>query len=162
MQKALTTVALILVCIAATSVAYYHIRYLPGVHDAQLAEQRHKTDLENAQRCNKDASKFYAEFRRDSLADSGRSWDGPETHFNRKLNTCLVEITWRDWTVSRIAGVGLQVFISQSVTDVYSNRELISTYYTVGERGEAKELDPMLGGMEPKKYSAEKDKLFGE
>jgi hypothetical protein len=46
MQKLVTIAALILVCFAASSAAYYYARYLPRLHDAELAEQRRKTDLE--------------------------------------------------------------------------------------------------------------------
>jgi hypothetical protein len=157
MQKLVTTVALILVCFAATSATYYYGKYLPRLHDAELAEQRRKTDLENAQRCNKDATKFYGDFHKDLSSDRlGPNWNWyhPEMHFSRKLNTCLVELSWHDF----ISGAQ---FVTKQVNDIYSNREIISTYFTF-ENGKEKPLDPNLSRMEPKKYSAEKDKLFSE
>jgi len=152
MQRAVTTLALVLVCIAAASVAYYHIKYLPRVRDAELVVQRRKADLENAQRCNKDAAKFSADFRDDmssELPDPGRDWYDPEMHFSRNLNTCLVEIGF---------GSRGNTSVSQFVYDVYSNREVMSTFFVfVG--GEEKDL---LLGIDPKKYRAEKAKLFSE
>jgi hypothetical protein len=157
MTKALTALALVLVCIAAASVAYYFGGYLPRFHDAELAEQRSKTDLENARRCNMDALKFYADFQREMLSTTP-AWDGywldPEMHFNRKLNTCLVEIRWDHTTDG-------DLYRTTSVSDVYSNREIIDAYYKF-EHGEPKSAGQGIGGMDPKKYLAEKDKLFGE
>jgi hypothetical protein len=154
MQKTLATLALILACIAATFVAYYYGRYLPRLRDAELAEQRRAADLERAQRCHTDATKFLSDFQRNMSSVAPDSWLEPEIHFNKKLNTCLVEMGW-----DRITGGELYRF--KDVTDIYSNREIISTYYTF-EGATEKALDPKLGGMEPRRYSAEKDKLFGE
>ena len=75
MPKRLTTLTLVLLCIAAAPVAYYFRGYLPRFHDAELAEQRSKTDLENARRCNMDALKFYADFQQEMLSTMP-AWDG--------------------------------------------------------------------------------------
>jgi hypothetical protein len=156
MTKAVTVVMLVLVCIAGICVAYYFVRFLPGVRDAERVEQRRKTDLERAQRCNTDAKRFYADFRKrisSESPESSSSWHDPEMHFNRKLNTCLVEIGWDD-----IRGDGL--YRTEFLLDVYSNGDIISTFYTF-ERGEPKPV-PFAGGMDPKQYLAEKNRLFGE
>jgi hypothetical protein len=161
MQKTLTTLVLFLMCSAASSIAYYYIKYLPRLHDAELAEQRRKTDLENAQRCNKDASTFYSVARKRDAAP-GETWeDPPEVHFNRTLNACLVEITQSQWLT--IAGVGLEEFKYQTVWDIYSNHEIIGTQYSVGESGEKPEgLTQFPLGVDHQKHSAERDKLFSE
>jgi hypothetical protein len=70
-------------------------------------------------------------------------------HFSRKLNTCLVEIGWITRTV--------EPNINKQVYDIYSNREIISTYFTFDENGKTS-----LDGVDPKKYFAEQDKLFSE
>jgi len=154
MLKAITTAASILVCFAAISATYYYAKYLPRVHDAELAEQRRKTDLGNTQRCNKDALNFYSDYRADfrkEYMSAGLDWSDPEMHFNKKLNTCLVEITARSDVTS-----GGSLY-EQSVTDIYSNREIIRTAYTYeGFQEKA------FGQMDHKGYSAEKAKLFGE
>ena len=145
-----------LVCIAAASVAYYYGKYLPRFHDAELAEQRSKTDLGNTQRCNKDASKFYSDYLADfrkEFPSVGLDWSdpGPEMHFNKTLNTCLVEIT------ARSNNPGGSSLYQRVVTDIYSNREIIRTAY-IYEHFEEKPF----GEMDPKKYSAERAKLFSE
>jgi hypothetical protein len=160
MQKALTTLALVLVCFAAASATYYYGKYLPHMHDAESAERHRKTDLENAQRCNQDASKFYDGYRKDQSSGSPElDWYAPEMHFNMTLNTCLVEIRSRQFIRPAIAGADSYFIFSQGVTDIYSNREIIHTSYT--DQGGEKRLS-FGDGMDPKKYSAEKDKLFSE
>ena len=155
MQKALTNLALASVCIAATSVAYYYSRYLPRPHDAQLAEQRRTTELERAQRCHADAAKFYQDFRKNMSSVSTESLLDPEMHFSNRLNTCLIKVGW-----DRVTGGRL--YRTESVTDIYSNREIVGAYYAF-EGGEAKPVDAVLGGTgDPKKYFVEKDKLFRE
>jgi hypothetical protein len=157
MPRTLTRLTLVLVCIASVSVAYYYARYLPRLRNAEFTEQRRKTDLANSQRCNMDGRKFYADYQKDMSSvvapDSGRLWHDPETHFDRKMNTCLVEIGWNNRTRD-------QFYVTEFVIDVYTNHEVISAYYTV-EGGEKMPV-PMGGGMEPKKYDAERDKLFNE
>jgi hypothetical protein len=167
MQKALTTLALILASFAAASAVYYYGKYLPRLHDAELADQRRKTDLENTQRCNKDAWKFYSDYRsnyRKGEISLGLAltpdwnWSDPEMHFNKKLNTCLLEITIRKdrgGGYPKDAGGGVRIF--ESVTDIYSNREILSTAFIM-ERGE----ETPIAGIGSRKYSVEKDKLFSE
>jgi hypothetical protein len=161
MQKALATLAMLSVCAAATSVAYYYMNYLPRLHDAELAERRRRTDLENAQRCSTDSSRFYTDHQRPTAPESlgrRRDWLDPETHFSKKLNTCLAEIGFNDR--SRIAGVtGFR-----AVVDIYSNREIISyTYRLVDGEERAIPLIPNAGGIRgSREYEAEKDKLFSE
>jgi hypothetical protein len=156
-QKAPTLVTLVVVCTAAISVAYYYGRYLPRLKDMELAEQRRKTDLENAQRCNTDALKFYSAYRKEMFKEvSSSGWHDPEMHFSKRLNTCLVEIGWDNF-------IGGDLHRTRSVTDVYSNREIISVFYLFKD-GEPKSVLPFSnsGYIDPKKYQAEKDKLFSE
>jgi len=164
MQKTLIALALTLVCVAATAATYYYGRYLPRLHEAELAEKRRKTDLENAQRCNKDASKFWADLRKDYMSSGlfgpTLNWNDPDMHFSKQLNTCLVEITFKQWVVPAIAGAEGRELINQAVYDIYSNRVIVSVDYTIEKGGEEKPLFPL--GMDSKKYSAEKDKLFSE
>jgi hypothetical protein len=126
MPKVLTTLTLALVSIAATSVAYFFGFYIPRAHDVEAVEQRRKTDLENAQRCNADGLRFSADYARKFAAevpDPLRYSADPQMHFNGRLNTCLVELTWdRTWS-----GEFLR---SSVVIDIYSNREVISTEWT--------------------------------
>lgn len=172
MQKILAMLAFVLVCIAAASVAYYFGRYLPRVHDAELAEQRRKTDLENARRCNVDGWKYYSDYRKGMSPSSGephptgyyqdpklpgRWWPDPEMHFSKKLNTCLVEIGFND----SIEG-GTSPF--RVVIDVYGNREIISVAYTLVD-GVEKPISnlPHSGAINgSKEYLAAKEKLFSE
>lgn len=104
MHKPLVTLALLSVCAAATSAtSYYHCKYLPRLHDSELAEQRQKNDLENAQRCRGNGMKFYTDYLVMSLSSSSevpppgfvvlsdyqlRTWNAAEMHFSKKLNTC--------------------------------------------------------------------------
>lgn len=97
MQKAFVTVTLVLVRIAAASVAYYFGRYLPRLHHPELAAQQRKAEFENSQRCYSEGSRAYAEYV--TMHAEGRAlpgweiiWDEPETHYDRKTDTCLVQI----------------------------------------------------------------------
>lgn len=173
MQRLLTTLALVLLCIAATSAAYYYGRYLPRLQDAELADQRRKTDLENSQRCRADGLKFFADYRNGISSWSqlrgprytwfdpkipGRVWQDVEMHFSRKLNTCLVEIGFSDTTgKDLITGY-------MAVVDIYSDRETISYNYVFVD-GERKPIPglPNAGGIHgSEEYITQKDKLFSQ
>jgi hypothetical protein len=159
MQKAVFTLLFVFVGIATASVANYYLRYLPRVHDTELREQRRKGELENARRCSADGTKFYNDYRRDmaSLLSESRSWlwNDPEMHFSIRRNTCLIEISWS--TLVRAANL----YHSNVVLDVYSNREIIKIGYTE-VNGEEKPIEPSAEINSSKEYGLRKDKLFGE
>jgi len=144
--------ALVLACIAGASAAFYFGWYLPRAHDAQLAEQRRKTDLENARRCEADGRKFAANYRQEGVAVD--KWLNPQMHFSRKLNACIVEIGSDNMYLDRLHRYA-------AVIDVYSNRTIIEAYYLVNDNGQLETLRA-FGGLDPKKYEAGKDELFSE
>src|SRR5271167_2338596 len=115
MRRMLPVLALLLVCTAAVSVAYYYGFYLPG-----------NTALESSRRCSVDGLSFTRDYERSAESTApnlDRHWAEADVHFNRKMNTCLVEIKWdemRDDELDR----------SAVVVDVYNNRQIISTHDT--------------------------------
>jgi len=157
-HRALALLTLFLVCIAAASVAYYFGWHLPRAHDVEAVEERRKTDLESSQRCSADGLRFSADYLHKFAAevpDPLRYSADPQMHFNSRLNTCLVELTWdRTWS-----GEFLR---SSVVIDIYSNREVISTEYTFDHREPVPSQQRGAGGKDPKVYLAQKEKLFSE
>lgn len=163
MQRALTALTLICGCIAAISVAYYSGLYLPRFHDAELAEQRRKTDIENGQKCHEDGVKFYSDYRKlpeSAAVSTFLTWynpSDPDTHFSRKRNTCLVETGF-----DQIVGGKPQREVM--VVDVYNNRRtLIIGEYTFDYRQRPAHLLVLVPGhLDLEEYYAQKNKLFSE
>ncbi|MGA2215839.1 MAG: hypothetical protein ABSH31_21385 [Bryobacteraceae bacterium] len=135
--------AAILVGVAALSVAYYFGRYQPRANDSELDGQRRKVDLENAQRCNADARKFYSEFVRAHPPISGgwnRDWDEPEMHFSARLNTCLVHIGSVE--INRQFPSQTNSVHKSQVVEIYSNRAILYGWFERGQDGIEKLIDP--------------------
>lgn len=164
MQKILVTLAAILVCVAALSVAEYFGRYLPRAHDAELAEQRRKSDLENAQRCRVDGLAFFGKFYTENNNPSFHyGWDDPEFHYSASLNTCLVHIRYF-LGPSRIDGPSYQY---NEVLDLYGNRPILFGWFsrTSGEHPEEKTMDTEdsnIPNYTSTQYFTEKNKLFSQ
>ena len=159
MQKALISLACVLVCLAAASVAWYFSMYLPRAHDADRVIQQSKIDLESTQRCNADSLKFSSNYRLDmaSFLPESRSWswNDPEMHFSKKRNTCLVEVGW-----SYLVKAGY-VDRTNVVLDIYSNSEVVRIDYAFVDGKERVELSSS-GLKSSEQYRARKEKLFTE
>jgi hypothetical protein len=105
--------------------------------------------------------KFYADYRKLSgIPNELVTWfnaPDPDTHFNRTLNTCLVE-TGFDQTV------GGKPQREVMVIDVHNNRRvLIIGEYTFDYRQRPAHLLVLIPGhLDLEEYYAEKKKLFSE
>jgi len=151
MHKGLTRLTLVLVCIAAVSVAYYFGIYLPRFHDAELAERQSKADLEHARRCDTDAKQFYSNFVKQMGWDSD-AWPFATWHFNKKLNTCLV-------SVESTRVIGYKLYKTGHVMDVYGNQTLLDTFYSV-EGGKRIQFGP--SDTTPDQFVEQEKKLLSE
>jgi hypothetical protein len=162
MSKQFSALAL---CVAALSVAYYFAYYLPRAHDAELADQHRKTELELAQRCRTDGLKFFNDFSAEVNDPSlNYTWDDPEFHYSAKLNTCLVSVRYLRFGLDSATS-----FHYNRVVDVYGNRPILLGEFKrivgVGDNSKEELLDTFKSGVPnytSTQYFAEMKKLFSE
>ena len=89
-----------------------------------------------------------------AVPDADRHWADADVHFNRRMNTCLVEIKWDEMRDDELGRVAV-------VVDVYNNRQIISTH-DMPEEGDQRASAGRAGAMDPKAYLVEKKVLFRE
>ncbi len=100
-------------------------------------------NMDNDRRCSIDGLNFGRGYQRDlevSTPEADRHWARPLVHYNRKMNTCLVEVQWDEMIRSRdeLGQFGI-------IVDAYANHTIVST---------------LTDGQE--KYDTERKKLFSE
>lgn len=164
-MKLLAALALIAVCGAAGSVAYYFGYVLPHSRHAEridaLRTKEEERVLEAARACKEDGMKFYAGFQQ-AMNTKETTWDDPEFHFSKKLNTCLVRTRYIQTLYGTIS------FQYNQVTDIYANSALLYGWFK-RDTSVNPFKETLMDTTEPDKpnytsaeYFAAKNKLFGE
>jgi hypothetical protein len=144
MRKKFASPSFLLACLAAATVAWYFGMYLPR-----------NGAMENSRRCSEDGLRFSSDYQRDlesAAPNSDRHFLKAETHFSRKMNTCLVEIKWDEMLRDELGR-------SAVVVDVYGSHEIISTHDSF-EHSEPEQPAQGASDPDPKKYREQKDELF--
>lgn len=114
--------------------------------------------LELAEKCSKAGMAYFNDFFLHSLP-YGFSYDEPEYHYSRNLNTCLIHIRYFKLSTK----TSLQC---NQVKDLFSNKPILYGWFRRDlEKNTETLTDPPTGGI-PNYTSAEyfkqKDKLFSE
>lgn len=121
----------LMILIACVSSGYYFFTFLP--QEKKLVEERKVLayNQEQNQKCSTAGSVFFKNFKQESdkaltetVGVSPNSFENPIFHFNPKLKTCLVEISYTIYWMGKDA-----VFVSL-VKDVYSNKLVITSTWS--------------------------------
>jgi hypothetical protein len=155
MMRILAALALIAVIAVAASAVYYFSYTLPRMREAEIAAERKRQDstraLSLAQKCRSDGMRFF-ENRKEDRDTELTVWDDPEFHFNKSLNTCLVDFGYRFRLKS---GGELE---DEWIWDIYSNRSIADSHARTDEAG--KVIGD--GQLRVDSFLAKKTKLFAE
>jgi hypothetical protein len=121
-MKLLLAISLLAVCTAAISVTYYFGYSLPRIHEEEKKAEREQAQnvqaVELARRCKEDGVLLFRDFHA-SMNDRNLTWDDPEYHFSKNLNTCLV------YTRYIRSGFAATSYQFNEIVDIYGNRPVM-------------------------------------
>ena len=158
--------AFITVCVAACTVTYYFGITLPRQHEAERREEAVAKEsqhiLEASRQCKEDGVRFAIQYRRENTAPPNDTWDDPQFHFSRKLNTCLVATRY----ITMASDFSMHY---NEVWDIYGNRVVLYGHFKrlgAGTNSMTESvLDPMndsVPNYTSEKYIPEMEKLFSQ
>jgi hypothetical protein len=171
MQKTLSILSLVLMCGAMASVAWYFGRHLPAVHEAEVADQHHKTDLANARKCDADSRKYYSNFVREhesgmSLPGWDINWNSPEIHYNPQTGACMMNFGSEQILTAPVSLRSQTPSIHRNeIIDVYEKSVVLYGCFERRPDGTETLIDPLEPGVPnylPEDYSVKKRNLFGD